>query len=97
MPAVKNWTDAELVQIVWDFRLAAGACTIGDLRKATGMAKSALHYRIQKLIADGLLLQSETVGSMRAADERMFRELADGKIIDPTKVKRRRAKAGSSA
>lgn len=81
MAAVKNWSDDELVGLVWDWRITNGACTLGDLRKATGMAKSSLQTRVDTLVADGRLVKSATVGSLRGADELIMCELPDGRLI----------------
>lgn len=88
----KTWSDEEIIQIVWDLRIVAGACTFGDLRKATGMSKSALFYRVQRLIDEGRIMQSDTAGSIRTADEQIMRRSPSGKVIDPPV--RRRARTG---
>lgn len=84
MSAEKNWTDDELIGFIWDFRIANGACTLGDLRKATGMAKSGLQKRVHALRDAGQLVTSATPGSLRCADERLMRELADGRLVEMT-------------
>lgn len=81
--AKAHWTDDELVEMVWDYRVGEGACTLGELCKATGLAKSTLHPRILKLIEAGRLRQSETIGSLRGTDERLMRELKDGRLVEP--------------
>lgn len=82
--AWKNWTDDELVKLVWDWRVVNGACTLGDLRKATGMSKSQLGVRVNTLVAEGRLLSSDTAGSIRAANEVLMEELEGGKLVERT-------------
>lgn len=71
MSRPKSWSDDELVGFVRDWRVANGACTLGDLARTTGLSKTALHQRVKTLIREGRLTQSETVGSLRTTDERM--------------------------
>lgn len=88
--AVKNWTDDELVGIVWDYRILNGACSLGDLRKATSMSKSQLGVRVNALVAEGRLKACSAHGSIRSADERLMRELGDGRLVEMTAEHRRR-------
>lgn len=85
----RDWTDAELVSLVWDWRVENGACTLGDLVKSTGMSRSGLHARVHYLIREGLLTQSETVGSIRASSEVLMRRSVSGKLVDAS-IKRGR-------
>lgn len=78
----REWSDSELLKIVRDYRAEAGACTLGDIVKATGLSKTAVAYRVNKLRRAGKLVTSSTVGSLRCADERPMRELADGRLVE---------------
>lgn len=78
----RTWTDDELVGFVWDYRVASGACTLGDLVKATGLTKPSVQERVQRLVRDGRLVRSSTSGSLRAASERLMEELEDGRLVE---------------
>lgn len=90
--AAKNWTDDELIKLVWDWRITNGACTLGDLRKATGMSKSQLGVRVNALVESGRLLASATVGSIRAASEVLMEDLGDGRLVERTAKRRPRSR-----
>jgi predicted transcriptional regulator len=87
----KNWSDDELINLIWDYRIANGACSLGDLRKATGMSKSQLGVRVNALVAEGRVKANSAHGSIRSADERLMREMPDGRLLEMTKNHRRRA------
>lgn len=91
-PVKVYWSDDELVSLCWDYRVESGACTLGELCKATGLAKSTLYPRILRLVDSGRLEQSQVPGSLRPTDERLMRELPDGRLVEvkPKKKRRRR-------
>lgn len=95
MPPPRNWTDDELHKIVFDYRALKGACTLDDICRATGMSKTAVAYRVRKLIEAGRLMRSGTAGSIRGTDERMMRELPDGRLVE-VKVRARHRRGGRS-
>lgn len=78
----RTWSDAELVGFVWDYRIAGGSCSIGDLARATGMARNSVQERVTLLVEAGVLVRSGRAGSLRAASERLMEELEDGRLIE---------------
>lgn len=92
MPTRKKWSDDELVKIVNDYRAEQGTCSLGDIARATGMMKSAVQYRVDRLIEEGRLTRNASFGSIRGTDEVMMRDV-DGRLIEVKAPRRKRSKS----
>lgn len=76
-PQPPAWSDEALCRLIWECRQKDGACTLGNLVKATGQSKQALANRMRTLQRRGLVHWTPAVhGSLRTTDETVYRKKA---------------------
>lgn len=67
-------SDEQVCDMIWQIRQVHGACTLGELVRATGQTKQAVASRLRTLERRGLVYWDADVhGSIRTADEQRSR------------------------
>lgn len=69
------WSDQAFCRLIFDLRTKNGACSLGDLSRATGQSRQAIDERLKTLERRGLVMRTRGVwSSIRTTDEKIWRE-----------------------